>query len=52
MAEALANGLTYKQTGERLGISYETVATHIDNIRDKLGVRSKLQIALWFLGQS
>ncbi|WP_243769078.1 ATP-binding protein [Streptomyces cyanogenus] len=47
VAELVADGLTNRQIGERLGLSARTVATHLDKVRDKLGMRSRIQIALW-----
>ncbi|MEV6833061.1 LuxR C-terminal-related transcriptional regulator [Streptomyces sp. NPDC051133] len=47
VAELVAEGLTNRQIASRLGLSVHTVATHLDKIRDKLGLRSRTQIALW-----
>ncbi|MFJ3306508.1 ATP-binding protein [Streptomyces sp. NPDC086549] len=47
VAELVAEGLTNRQVAERLGLSARTVATHLDKVRDKLGLRSRTQIALW-----
>ncbi|MGW7048681.1 ATP-binding protein [Streptomyces avermitilis] len=47
VAELVAEGLTNRQIGDRLGLSARTVATHLDKVRDKLGMRSRTQIALW-----
>ncbi|MFI5683100.1 ATP-binding protein [Streptomyces sp. NPDC051636] len=47
VAELVAEGLTNRQIAEKLDLSPHTVATHLDNIRDKLGLRSRTQIALW-----
>lgn len=41
----IAQGLTSRRIGERLVISRRTVDTHIDRIRGKLRLRSRLQIA-------
>jgi DNA-binding NarL/FixJ family response regulator len=41
--EALADGLTDKEIGLRLGISTETVRTHMAGLFGKLGVESRLQ---------
>ena len=47
VAELVAGGLTNRQIAERLGLSIHTVATHLDKVRDKLGLRSRTRIALW-----
>ncbi|MFE2263600.1 ATP-binding protein [Streptomyces griseosporeus] len=47
VAGLVAEGLTNRQIADRLGLSIHTVATHLDKIRDKLGLRSRTQIALW-----
>ena len=47
VAELVAEGLTNRQIAHRLGLSVRTVATHLDKVRDKLGMRSRTQIALW-----
>ncbi|MFJ4521913.1 ATP-binding protein [Streptomyces sp. NPDC088810] len=47
VAELVADGLTNRQIAERLGLSAHTVATHLDKVRDKLGMRSRTRIALW-----
>ncbi len=41
--ECLADGLSDKEIGERLGIGVETVRTHLGNVFGKLGVDSRLQ---------
>ncbi|MFB9399096.1 response regulator transcription factor [Streptomyces echinatus] len=40
--------MTNPQIAGILGLSAHTVATHLDRVRDKLGLRSRTQIALWF----
>ena len=47
VARLVAEGLSNKQIGARLFISDPTVATHIRNIMNKLGVNSRAQIAGW-----
>ncbi|NUP44861.1 MAG: helix-turn-helix transcriptional regulator [Streptomyces sp.] len=47
VAELVAEGLTNRQIAEHLGLSIHTVATHLDKVRDKLGLRSRTRIALW-----
>ncbi|MGW2445959.1 ATP-binding protein [Streptomyces sp. NPDC001675] len=48
VVELVAKGLTNRQIANELGLSAHTVATHLDRVRDKLGLRSRTQIALWF----
>ena len=43
----LADGLTNRQIGQRLGISPHTVARHVTHARSKLGLRSRAQLAVW-----
>ncbi|WP_406364585.1 ATP-binding protein [Streptomyces sp. NBC_00645] len=47
VAELVAEGLTNRQIAAQLGLSERTVATHLDKVRDKLGLRSRTRIALW-----
>jgi len=42
----LARGCTYSQVGDRLGVSCNTVSTHVKNIYRKLEVRSA-RAAVW-----
>jgi predicted ATPase/DNA-binding CsgD family transcriptional regulator len=43
----VAEGLSNKQIGARLFISDRTVAAHVSNIMNKLGLNSRTQIAVW-----
>lgn len=45
--QALGEGLSDKQIGERLNVSTETVRTHMVNILAKLGVDSRLQVLVF-----
>ncbi|MFF4041492.1 ATP-binding protein [Streptomyces sp. NPDC001816] len=47
VVELVTEGLTNRQIAEQLRLSMHTVATHLDKVRDKLGLRSRTQIALW-----
>lgn len=47
VADLVAEGLTNRQIAHRLSLSMRTVATHLDKVRDKLGMRSRTQIAVW-----
>ncbi|MER5459541.1 LuxR C-terminal-related transcriptional regulator [Streptomyces sp. NPDC002668] len=51
VAALVAEGLTNREIAARLDLSASTVATHLDNVRDKLGMRSRTQIALWVAGK-
>jgi DNA-binding NarL/FixJ family response regulator len=43
----LAFGLTNKEIGQSLGISYETVKEHVQHILRKIGVTDRTQAAVW-----
>ena len=45
--EKLCQGLTNKEIGPQLGISYETVKEHVQNILRKIGVSDRTQAAVW-----
>jgi ATP/maltotriose-dependent transcriptional regulator MalT len=47
VANLIAQGFTNRQVAEALVISERTAETHARNIREKLGVRSRAQIATW-----
>jgi predicted ATPase/DNA-binding CsgD family transcriptional regulator len=49
VAALVAEGLTNRQIAERLFISERTADSHLEQIRQKLGVRSRSQIATWFV---
>ncbi len=44
IAESLAQGLTYGEIAENLGISPNTVRNHVANVYKKLSVRSKVEL--------
>jgi DNA-binding NarL/FixJ family response regulator len=46
----LAEGLGNSAIGEHLSISTKTVEKHVGSIYDKLGVRSRPQVALLLAG--
>ena len=48
VAGLTVDGLTNVEIGERLGISARTVETHLTRVREKLGVRSRSEVAVWF----
>jgi DNA-binding CsgD family transcriptional regulator len=43
----IVEGMTYRQIGERLGLSCESVKTYAARIREKLGVTTKVEVAVW-----
>jgi non-specific serine/threonine protein kinase len=43
----VATGLTNKQIAERLFIAERTAEGHVERIRNKLGVRSRTEVATW-----
>jgi pimeloyl-ACP methyl ester carboxylesterase/DNA-binding CsgD family transcriptional regulator len=47
VARLVAVGLTTQEIGARLGVAARTADTHVQNIRHKLQVRSRAQIATW-----
>ena len=47
MAELIAEGLTNQAIARRLSIAPRTAEAHVENIRRKLQVRSRAQIATW-----
>ena len=47
----LASGALYKQIADRLGISLNTVGTHVKKIYEKLHVQSRTEATLKYLGQ-
>ena len=51
VAALVAEGLTNDQIGQRLFIAPRTAETHLENIRQKLGFRSRAQIAAWIISQ-
>jgi DNA-binding NarL/FixJ family response regulator len=47
VAGLVATGLTNHAIARRLSIAPRTAEAHVENIRRKLGVRSRAQIAAW-----
>jgi DNA-binding CsgD family transcriptional regulator len=45
VVELVAEGLTNRQIGERLGISRHTVQTHLAHVFGKLDIRSRAVLA-------
>ena len=51
VAALVAEGLTNEQIGKELFIAPRTAEAHLENIRQKLGVRSRAQVAAWVTSQ-
>jgi non-specific serine/threonine protein kinase len=47
VAQLVARGMTNRQIGRALNISERTAERHVENLRSKLGVTSRAQIAAW-----
>lgn len=47
VAHLVADGLTNRQIGRRLAISERTAERHVENLRRKLGVGTRAQVAAW-----
>jgi pimeloyl-ACP methyl ester carboxylesterase/DNA-binding CsgD family transcriptional regulator len=47
VARLVANGLTNRSVAAQLSIAPRTADTHVENIRRKLGARSRAQVAAW-----
>jgi DNA-binding CsgD family transcriptional regulator/pimeloyl-ACP methyl ester carboxylesterase len=47
VAELIAEGLTNQAIASRLSVAPRTAEAHVENIRRKLGVRSRAQVAAW-----
>jgi predicted ATPase/DNA-binding CsgD family transcriptional regulator len=52
VAELVAGGLTNDEIAGRLRLSRRTVEAHLDHIRTKLGVRSRVDVATWVAAKS
>jgi DNA-binding NarL/FixJ family response regulator len=49
LVKLIAEGYSNRQAAEELGISEGTVKNHISGILDKLGLRQRTQIAIYFM---
>jgi serine/threonine-protein kinase PknK len=47
----VARGLSNRRIAERLGVAGSTVQRHVVNIMSKLGLQSRVQLALWYVGR-
>ena len=51
MIPLIAEGLSNREIGLRLDISEQAVATHLSRILHKLGLRNRVQVAVWAVKQ-
>ena len=49
VAALVAEGLTNREIGERLGINERSAEGHLERIRLRLGLRSRAQVAAWWV---
>jgi non-specific serine/threonine protein kinase len=47
VADLVAQGLTNREIAARLFVSERTAESHVEQIRGKLGFRSRAQMAAW-----
>jgi non-specific serine/threonine protein kinase len=47
VAAMVASGMTNKEIAQRLFIAERTAEGHVERIRNKLGVRSRTEVATW-----
>jgi DNA-binding CsgD family transcriptional regulator len=52
VAALVAEGLTNREIGQRLGIEERSAEGHLERIRLRLGVRSRAQVAAWWVATS
>jgi len=52
VAALVADGLTDREIGKRLFISERTAESHVQQIRNKLGLDNRAQVASWFTRQA
>ena len=48
---ALAEGLTNREIAERVGINESAVASDLSRVLRKLGLRNRVQVAVWAVRQ-
>jgi non-specific serine/threonine protein kinase len=51
IAEFVTRGLTSREIADRLSISTRTAEGHVERLRNKLGFRSRAQVAAWVTAQ-
>lgn len=52
VAALVSDGLTNREIGERLGIEEKSAEGHLERIRLRLGLRSRAQVAAWWVASS
>jgi predicted ATPase/DNA-binding CsgD family transcriptional regulator len=52
VAALVSQGLTDSQIGRRMGMAERTVVSHLERIRTKLGLPSRIEVALWAAAQA
>jgi DNA-binding CsgD family transcriptional regulator len=52
VAALVAEGLTNREIGERLGIDERSAEGHLERIRLRLDLRSRAQVAAWWVATS
>lgn len=50
VANNVAKGMTNRQIGQQMSISFRTVEVHVQKINSKLGTSRRVEIAAWYLG--
>ncbi len=51
VAHMIAKGMSNKMIGNKLGIAESTVKVHVKHILGKIGLRTRVEIAVWAVGQ-
>jgi DNA-binding CsgD family transcriptional regulator len=51
VVQLLVRGLTNRQIAQRLGIGERSVDSHLDHVRDRLGLRTRVEIAAWAIAE-
>lgn len=51
VAALLAEGLTSREIGERIGVTEGTAQCYVRRIQNKTGLRNRTQIAAWYIRQ-
>jgi DNA-binding CsgD family transcriptional regulator len=52
VADLVCEGLTNRDIARQLGIDERSAEGHVERIRTKLGVRSRAQIATWWVASN